>query len=60
MGSRETIEADLNNHFSRYVDGLWNDDENPSKAIHIKRISSKDFAKHSWRIYEDSKIVVII
>ena len=60
MFGRETIEADLNRHFSKFVDDLWDDEENASNMIEVKRISSKDFNKHSWRIYENSKIAVII
>ena len=60
FGSRDSIEADLNNHFSRFADPLWDDEEIARKIIEVKRVSLKDFTKHSWRIYENSKIAVII
>lgn len=60
FGNKEATEADLNRHFSRFADELWDDDEIKEKCVEVKRLSSKDFSKHSWKIFEDSELVVLL
>lgn len=60
FGTKDSIEADLNKHFSRFEDPLWDEDESKTKIIEVKRVSSKSFDKHSWKILENSKIIAVI
>ena len=60
FGSKDIIEADLNKHFSRYEDPLWDDEENKLKCIQISRTSTKNFEKHSWKVIVNSKAVATI
>ncbi len=59
LGSKETIEADLNKHFSRYEDPLWDDDEiSKSKIIEIKRMAKG--GEYSWKFFDNKKLVFIL
>lgn len=60
FGTKDTVEADLNKHFSRFEDPLWDEKKENKNYIEIKRTSSKDFSKHAWKIYENSSIVAIL
>lgn len=60
FGIKDTVEADLNKHFSRYEDPLWDEDESNKASIEVKRVSTKNFEKHSWRIFENSKLAVVV
>ena len=60
FGNKEATEAGLNHSFSRFSDELWDDDENKEKCVQVKRVSSKDFTKHSWKILEDDELVVLL
>lgn len=60
FGTKDTIEADLNRHFSKYEDPLWDEDENSKKSISVTRVSNKTFDKHLWKFYENSKLVLTV
>jgi len=61
-GLRDIIEGDLNRHFSKFDDSLFDDEKDgeSKKSIRVKRISTKSFDKHSWKIFENNKIALII
>ena len=59
LGSKETIEADLNKHFSRYEDPLWDEtSESKNRVIEIKRTTKGGDA--SWKIIENKKVIFIL
>lgn len=55
--NKDTIEADLNKHFSRYDDPLFDEEESYArkKCIHIKRSYIKVKDEHTWK-FIDSEI----
>ena len=61
-GTKDSIEADLNSHFAKHEDQLWDEEksENIAKVVEVKRISTKAFDKHSWKIMENKEVVLII
>jgi len=59
---KDTVEADLNKHFSRYEDPLWDDteEENSKKMIRVKVISPRGAEKYKWKIYENTIVTLTI
>ena len=55
FGSKDIIEADLNNHFSRFEDPLWDDENAPSVLLHVKRISKKSGIV--WKFFENKTLL---
>ncbi len=55
--NKDTIEADLNKHFSRYDDPLFDEEESfdRKKCLHIKRTYVKVKDEHTWK-FIDSEI----
>jgi len=61
-GIKDSIEADLNSHFAKHEDPLWDEEkgEQVARIVEVKRISTKGFDKHSWKIVENKETVLTI
>ncbi len=59
---KESVEADLNKHFSRYEDPLWDEDEGEDrkKLYRVKLSLPRGSEKHKWKVYEDNSVVFVI
>lgn len=58
MEVKDTIQADLNKHFSRYEDPLWDEEHPVDNVFEIKIATSKKTTV--WKLLQNKKVILAI